>query len=1146
MKRLFTVFSIVVVLIAGLAIAPSFFNWDKYKAPALKQIEDMTGLNVAVNGDISLAILPSPRVYLEMVNVKDPSDQSGARDLASFEMLDVRVALMPLLSGNVAVQSVHLKKPQINISKNEQGRFNFMTPKIEAMMAGKSDDTNAQTNKKKAELSFDAISIEDGALNFTDAAAKAPIVLSKVNLDIDAKTLQGPFNLNGDMVYNGQNVEIKAKTGAIDAVAKTTSLNLDGKMAGIDLDYNGVVQLGDAPEIQGEMALVIASLNDVMKREASTSNALGGALKIKGLITANAKQVTLKDADLNIAGTSLSGALQANLSTPITVKGAFIGKDTIDLDKFKAGSSDAKESQFDPASLASFLPKTLEIPTLGSVDVALNAPGVIINGQMLKDVGIKITNSDRSFALSFDAGSIPGQGQIAAKGALSYAEKSHSDKTNKDIYSNPSATFSLKGQSENFPQTIEAFSGLKGLPLVKDSKRGVFDLNGQILSSGLIVEKAVLNLDKAAFSASGSWKAQKDSARSLLKAAVVAESLNFDTLSNGSNEPKSSDPLKPLKELSLPYDVDVDVSVNNAIIQGYSISGLKAEAIITPNNLKVNKIAATNFAGASFDFSGAIANLKELSGLNIGGSLTASDPYKFANAFKIDSKSWPQNLGSTKIDFKGSGSVNAMDINAGVSALGGSINVDGRVSNPMTKLEIGALGVHVKHPNMNNALQSFAKGAPSYASLAKPMDFKANIALNGKVIDIKDINADLAGASTSGTLKIDSSAVKPVINGNLRIGDLKLVSGGSSAAQANASTTSGAGKWSTVPMNSAWLHSFNADLDIAANSIVYETWNLSKPSIKVTIKDGTMDINSLNAGLYDGQIAMNGVVSSNASDKPLNVKTTVKITDINLGSLASALSGTRRIDASGDVSLDFDVSGAGGTQKALISALNGSANLSGNKVVMKGFDLAGLAGALMESNKPLPRLQELLTASTNGGETAFDSIRGSYTVQNGVVGISSMKMDGPEAAIVSTGRVDLPAWYIDTNHTVTLKNAQGVEPFGVAIQGSLSNPKNTFGSGLFDTFLRQKLQSKLTDKLPDLIGEDVTDKLSKFGILPQKKVAPVVDSSSGAGATEPASGEIVNDNAVAQPAAEAQPQPQRIENMKPEEVVNDLLKGFLR
>jgi hypothetical protein len=138
-----------------------------------------------------------------------------------------------------------------------------------------------------------------------------------------------------------------------------------------------------------------------------------------------------------------------------------------------------------------------------------------------------------------------------------------------------------------------------------------------------------------------------------------------------------------------------------------------------------------------------------------------------------------------------------------------------------------------------------------------------------------------------------------------------------------------------------------------------------------------------------------------------------------------------------------------------------------------------------------------------------------------------MAMDGPAALIVSTGHVSLPRWFMDTKHQITLKNAPDVAPVDVQIKGPLDNPANTFGSGLFEGFVGKRI----TEKLPELLGDDVSEKLQKFGILPQRR--------------EPAAGEQGVEEGAPGGGDNTVPEPQPRQEVKPEDVVNDLLKGFL-
>jgi len=160
MKWLLSFGLLLVLALGGLIIAPNFMDWNKYKGEAAAQVLKFTGLKLSIDGDVSLALLPSPRIYLENVKIADPTDEKQV--LAAFKMLDVRVALGALLEGRVDVSSVHLDQPQVRLIQNASGKFNFMTPEIDSLMNSGASEEGAPANKAFA-VSFNEISIEKGS-----------------------------------------------------------------------------------------------------------------------------------------------------------------------------------------------------------------------------------------------------------------------------------------------------------------------------------------------------------------------------------------------------------------------------------------------------------------------------------------------------------------------------------------------------------------------------------------------------------------------------------------------------------------------------------------------------------------------------------------------------------------------------------------------------------------------------------------------------------------------------------------------------------------------------------------------------------------------------------------------------------------------
>ncbi len=113
---------LIVLLVAVALIAPSFIDWNKYKKEIAEPIERATGRTLAMNGDLSLSVLPTPRVSAADVRL---STAGGDADFLTLRALDVQVALWPLLRGEIQVISVRLVEPEFFLEVAADGTANW-------------------------------------------------------------------------------------------------------------------------------------------------------------------------------------------------------------------------------------------------------------------------------------------------------------------------------------------------------------------------------------------------------------------------------------------------------------------------------------------------------------------------------------------------------------------------------------------------------------------------------------------------------------------------------------------------------------------------------------------------------------------------------------------------------------------------------------------------------------------------------------------------------------------------------------------------------------------------------------------------------------------------------------------------------------
>ncbi|MGH6915859.1 MAG: AsmA family protein, partial [Geminicoccales bacterium] len=116
--------ALVVLAIAAILDGPSFVDWNSYKPEIAARVKAATGRDLAIEGDISLSVLPSPTLAVEGVRFAN-IEGGSAPDMATLDSLEVHVALMSLLHGKIEVASVSLVRPTILLETLPDGRANW-------------------------------------------------------------------------------------------------------------------------------------------------------------------------------------------------------------------------------------------------------------------------------------------------------------------------------------------------------------------------------------------------------------------------------------------------------------------------------------------------------------------------------------------------------------------------------------------------------------------------------------------------------------------------------------------------------------------------------------------------------------------------------------------------------------------------------------------------------------------------------------------------------------------------------------------------------------------------------------------------------------------------------------------------------------
>ncbi len=113
------------LIVVILAILPFAIDLNKHKGTILAQIKTYTNRQVDFK-EIKLTILTGLGAEIKGLRISDDASFSK-EDFLTLKAAKVKVALLPLLSRKIKINTVVLKEPQIHIVKNASGVLNFTT-----------------------------------------------------------------------------------------------------------------------------------------------------------------------------------------------------------------------------------------------------------------------------------------------------------------------------------------------------------------------------------------------------------------------------------------------------------------------------------------------------------------------------------------------------------------------------------------------------------------------------------------------------------------------------------------------------------------------------------------------------------------------------------------------------------------------------------------------------------------------------------------------------------------------------------------------------------------------------------------------------------------------------------------------------------
>jgi len=348
---------------------------------------------------------------------------------------------------------------------------------------------------------------------------------------------------------------------------------------------------------------------------------------------------------------------------------------------------------------------------------------------------------------------------------------------------------------------------------------------------------------------------------------------------------------------------------------------------------------------------------------------------------------------------------------------------DGSASDqPTLKIE-GALGVDAA--SLRDALRWTGKNKLPIGGFGR-FALRAQSDIGGGVMSLSNVNVELDGNTAEGALTLATDGQR-LVQGTLAADALDLtpyVSGIRLLAKNERS-------WDYLPIALDGFNDFNLDLRLSAASVKISGAQLGRTAVAANMRDGKLDLTIGEAQAFGG--VAKGALGFASVDKGIALTSRMQFLDVDLEDCLGQVFGVHKLEGRGNLAVNID--GSGSSVLAVTNALNGTATLNAHAGAIAGLNVEQLLRRL--ERRPL---------SGNGdfrsGRTPFDQLAINLKIEQGMVSIDDMHIDGPAVRLAVGGQASVPTRDLDLKGVATLVSTATASEFDLpfVVQGPWDDP----------------------------------------------------------------------------------------------------------
>jgi AsmA protein len=341
---------------------------------------------------------------------------------------------------------------------------------------------------------------------------------------------------------------------------------------------------------------------------------------------------------------------------------------------------------------------------------------------------------------------------------------------------------------------------------------------------------------------------------------------------------------------------------------------------------------------------------------------------------------------------------------------------------PTLKVE-GTLGVD--SPSLRDAMRWTGESKLPFGGFGR-FALRAQSDIGNGVVSLSNVNVELDGNSAEGALTLSNDGHR-MVQGTLAADALDLtpyVSG----VRLMAKNERG---WDQLPIALDGFGDLNLDLRLSAASIKISSAKLGRTAVAASLRDGRLDLTIGESQAFGG--VAKGTLGLANSGTGATMSSRMQFANVDLEDSLGQVFGVHKLEGRGNLTVNLD--GAGSSIMAVTQSLGGTVMLNAQSGAFVGINVEQLLHRL--ERRPLSG-----SGDFRSGRTPFDQLAINVKVDQGIMSIDDMHVDGPTVRLAVAGQASVPTRDLDLKGVATLVSTTTSSEFELpfVVQGPWDDP----------------------------------------------------------------------------------------------------------